>query len=95
MSLPPNLDRDKLSEAALAILALTAFGHHETIRAWEGIRLGSARPAVREGLDSGPEGQGQVGGAHRPGRPAGRGVLGETLRKVNRCYRDLSSPLRP
>lgn len=36
MSLPPNLDRDKLSEAALAILALTAFGHQETTRAWKG-----------------------------------------------------------
>jgi len=37
MPLPPNLDEDKLSEAALAILGLTAFGSHHITRAWKGM----------------------------------------------------------
>jgi hypothetical protein len=37
MALPPNLDREKLSQAALAILGLTAFGDHEVVRAWKGM----------------------------------------------------------
>ena len=37
MSLPPNVDQDKLSEAALAILGLTAFRDHQIIRAWKGM----------------------------------------------------------
>jgi Domain of unknown function (DUF6429) len=37
MPLPDDLDHDKLAEAALAILALTAFsGRHES-RAWKGL----------------------------------------------------------
>jgi Domain of unknown function (DUF6429) len=37
MALPPNIDREKLSQAALAILGLTAFGDHEIVRAWKGM----------------------------------------------------------
>ena len=37
MPLPPNLDHDKLSEAALAILGLTAHTDHGTTRAWKGL----------------------------------------------------------
>ncbi len=37
MALPSNLNRDKLSEAALAILSLTAFRDHQIVRAWKGM----------------------------------------------------------
>lgn len=37
MALPQNLDRDKLSEAALAILGLSAFPDHQSVRAWKGM----------------------------------------------------------
>lgn len=37
MPLPPNLDEEKLSEAALAILGLTAFSSHHITRAWKGM----------------------------------------------------------
>lgn len=37
MSLPPDLDRDKLSEAALAILGLTAHEDRGVVRAWKGL----------------------------------------------------------
>lgn len=37
MPLPPNLNHDKLCEAALAILGLTAFGDHHVVRAWKGM----------------------------------------------------------
>lgn len=32
MPLPPNLNQEKLSEAALAILGLTAFPDHQIVR---------------------------------------------------------------
>ena len=37
MTLPHDLDPDKLSEAALAILGLTAHTKHGTTRAWKGM----------------------------------------------------------
>ena len=37
MALPPNLNHDKLSEAALAILGLTAFHDRHVVRAWKGM----------------------------------------------------------
>ena len=37
MPLPTDLDREKLSEAALAILALTAHADHHFVRAWKGM----------------------------------------------------------
>lgn len=37
MPLPPNLDHDKLAEAALAMLGLTAFRDRMAIRAWKGL----------------------------------------------------------
>jgi hypothetical protein len=37
MALPPNLDREKLSESGLALLGLTAFEEHGTVRAWKGM----------------------------------------------------------
>jgi len=37
MGLRPDLNRDKLSEAAVAILALTAFEDHGVVRAWKGM----------------------------------------------------------
>ena len=37
MALPDGLDHDKLAEAALAILALTAFSRGHEARAWKGL----------------------------------------------------------
>ena len=37
MALPPHLNRDKLSETALAILGLTTFRDHQIVRAWKGM----------------------------------------------------------
>ena len=37
MALPADLDQDKLCEAALAILCLTAFTEHGVTRAWKGM----------------------------------------------------------
>ena len=37
MALPTHLNRDKLSEAALALLALNAFHDHQIVRAWKGL----------------------------------------------------------
>ena len=37
MALPANLNHEKLSEAALAILGLTAFRDHNVVRAWNGM----------------------------------------------------------
>ncbi len=37
MTLPDNLDQDKLAEAALAILSLTAWDEEFGARAWKGL----------------------------------------------------------
>jgi hypothetical protein len=37
MALPENVNQEKLSEAALAILGLTAFRDHHLVRAWKGM----------------------------------------------------------
>jgi hypothetical protein len=37
MALPPDLDHDRLCEAALAILGLTMFTDHDATRAWKGM----------------------------------------------------------
>ena len=37
MPIPPDVDREKLCEVALAILGLTAFEDHAVVRAWKGM----------------------------------------------------------
>jgi hypothetical protein len=37
MSLPPDLDHEKLAEFGLALLWLTAFREHQVVRAWKGM----------------------------------------------------------
>lgn len=37
MSIPENVDREKLAEAALALLYLTSFTDHSVVRAWKGL----------------------------------------------------------
>jgi hypothetical protein len=37
MPLPPQVNTDKLAEAALAILGLSAFRDHDVVRAWKGM----------------------------------------------------------
>lgn len=37
MPLPPKVNQDKLAEAALALLGLSAFRDHDVVRAWKGL----------------------------------------------------------
>lgn len=37
MPLPPHVNQEKLSQAALAILGLSAFEDHHIVRAWKGM----------------------------------------------------------
>lgn len=37
MTLPPQVNADKLAEAALAILGLSAFRDRDVVRAWKGM----------------------------------------------------------
>ena len=57
MSLPPNVDQDKLSEAALAILGLTAFGDHQRVRAWKGMDWDLLDQLYQRGWISDPKGK--------------------------------------
>ena len=57
MSLPPNVDQDKLSEAALAILGLTAFGDHQSVRAWKGMDWDLLDQLYQRGWISDPKGK--------------------------------------
>lgn len=57
MALPPNLDREKLSQAVLAILGLTAFDDHEVVRAWKGIDWDLLDALFEKGWISDPKGK--------------------------------------
>ena len=57
MSLPPNVDQAKLSEAALAILGLTAFGDHQSVRAWKGMDWDLLDQLYQRGWISDPKGK--------------------------------------
>jgi Domain of unknown function (DUF6429) len=57
MSLPSNLNQDKLSEAALAILGLTAFREHEIVRAWKGLDWDLLDVLYQKGWIADPKGK--------------------------------------
>ena len=57
MSLPPNVDQNRLSEAALAILGLTAFRDHQIVRAWKGIDWDLPDQLYKRGWISDPKGK--------------------------------------
>jgi hypothetical protein len=57
MALPPDLDREKLSEAALAILGLTAHADHGIVRAWKGLDWDLLDVLFEKGWISDPKGK--------------------------------------
>lgn len=57
MTLPPNLNQDKLSEAALAILGLSAFHDHQTVRAWKGMDWDLLDVLYQKGWIADPKGK--------------------------------------
>jgi hypothetical protein len=68
-------DQEKVDEMTLALMYLVLHGGKWGMRAWKGLRLGPAGPAVREGIDRGSEEQGKVGAGHGGGDRALREVL--------------------
>jgi hypothetical protein len=57
MALPPNLNQEKLSEAALAILGLTAFRDQHIVRAWKGMDWDLLDVLYRKGWIDDPKGK--------------------------------------
>ncbi len=57
MPLPPNLNQEKLSEAALAILGLTAFRDHQVVRAWKGLDWDLLEMLYEKGWIEDPKGK--------------------------------------
>lgn len=57
MALPSHLNRDKLSEAALAILGLTAFRDHQIVRAWKGMDWDLLDALYEKGWIADPKGK--------------------------------------
>jgi hypothetical protein len=57
MELPPDIDREKLSQAALAILGLTAFESHGIVRAWKGMDWDLLDALFEKGWIADPKGK--------------------------------------
>ena len=57
MALPPNLNQEKLSEAALAILGLTAFRDQHIVRAWKGMDWALLDVLYQKGWIDDPKGK--------------------------------------
>lgn len=57
MALPPDLDHDKLCEAALAILGLTAHTDHGITRAWKGMDWAVLDELLERGWIADPKGK--------------------------------------
>jgi hypothetical protein len=57
MSLPSDLDKEKLSQAALAILGLTADGDHQVVRVWKGMDWDLLDVLFEKGWISDPKGK--------------------------------------
>ena len=57
MPLPPNLNQGKLSEVALAILGLSAFRDHQTVRAWKGMDWDLLDALHKKGWIADPKGK--------------------------------------
>ncbi len=57
MSLPSDLNKEKLGEAALAILGLTAHGNRQVVRAWKGMDWDLLDLLFEKGWISDPKGK--------------------------------------
>ena len=57
MPLPPNLNHNKLSESALAILGLSAFRDHQVVRAWKGLDWDLLDTLYQRGWIADPKGK--------------------------------------
>jgi len=57
MPIPPNVDEQKLAEAALAILGLSAFESHHMTRAWKGLDWDLTDLLYRKGWIEDPVGK--------------------------------------
>ena len=57
MALPPSLNQEKLSEAALAILGLTAFRDRRIVRAWKGVDWDLLEVLYEKGWIDNPKGK--------------------------------------
>jgi uncharacterized protein DUF6429 len=57
MALPSDLDKEKLSQAALAILGLTAHGDHQIVRVWKGMDWDLLDLLFEKGWISDPKGK--------------------------------------
>lgn len=57
MSLPANLNHDKLGEVALAILGLSAFRDHDVVRAWKGMDWDLLDVLYQKGWIADPKGK--------------------------------------
>ena len=57
MALPENLDQEKLSEAALAVLSLTAWDEEYGARAWKGMDWDLLDVLYQKGWISNPVGK--------------------------------------
>lgn len=57
MSLPSDIDSDKLAEVGLAILALTASDDHGQIRAWKGFDWDLLDALYEKGWIKNPKGK--------------------------------------
>ena len=57
MPLPPNVDREKLNQVALAILGLNAFQDHHVVRAWKGMDWDLLDQLFERGWIANPKGK--------------------------------------
>ena len=57
MAIPPNVDQNRLSEVALAILGLTAFTDRQVVRAWKGMDWDLLDQLYKKGWISDPKGK--------------------------------------
>lgn len=57
MSIPPNVDQNRLSEVALAMLGLTAFSDRQVVRAWKGMDWDLLDQLYKKGWISDPKGK--------------------------------------
>ena len=57
MPLPANINQDKLSEAALAILGLSAFQDDHVVRAWKGLDWDLLDALYQKGWIADPKGK--------------------------------------
>ena len=57
MALPPRVDQEELSEAALAILGLTAHEDYGAVRAWKGLDCDLLAILFEKGWIADPKGK--------------------------------------